>query len=163
MKVPIDFADMLQALNDNDAQFMIVGAFAMAHFGYIRATGDIDIFIAPTMENSPRIFNALRQFGAPPIGAEISYFATEGNFLQIGNAPLRIDLITKIDGIKFEDAVQSAETVKMGDIEVKVLSLADLIRNKATAARTKDLADAEELRRIEKMINNERKKAKTEL
>lgn len=143
-----DFVDMLDCLERQGVEFIVVGAFAMAHFGYVRATGDIDILVASTEANSPRVVKALRTFGAPLFGISSDYFATAGNFLQLGVPPNRIDIMTRIDGVEFREAFDSHEVGKIAGRETPVLSLELLIRNKESTGRDKDLPDALELRKI---------------
>lgn len=102
-----DYLDMFDCLEAQGADFLIVGAFAMAHFGYIRATGDIDIWVAATESNSPKVFQALKVFGSPLFEIHENYFSKSGNFLQIGLPPSRIDILTKIDGVSHQDAFSS--------------------------------------------------------
>jgi len=145
-----DFRDMIECLNAQGVDYLIVGAFAMAHFGYRRATGDIDIFVRPTSENAQQTFDALIAFGAPLSAHNLSadYFATEGNFYQIGLPPNRIDILTHIDGVSFEEAHDHIVRGRVGGLEVSLLSLELLIKNKEATGRPKDQVDADELKRL---------------
>ena len=145
-----DFIDMLTLLNLYKVQYIVVGSFAMAHFGYIRATGDIDIFVEPNSQNSKRVFDALSQFGAPCLAHGIAedYFANAGNFYQLGLPPNRIDFLTQISGVDYSTAAQTANMGSLGGEQAHILSLEMLIKNKLAAGREKDILDAAELQKM---------------
>jgi hypothetical protein len=98
------FKEMLSALNDSGAEYLIVGAYAMASYGTARATGDIDIWIRPTKENADRVWAALDEFRAPRKRLKREDLYTLDNVYQIGVAPNRIDFLTSITGVDFEEA-----------------------------------------------------------
>jgi hypothetical protein len=145
-----DFADIMECLNRHNADFVLVGAFAMAYFGYRRATGDIDILVEPTLENSMRVLAALKEFGAPLSTHSVpnDYFSQEGNFYQIGIPPNRVDLITQISGVSYADARSHAVKGNIAGLHIPILSLELLIQNKKASGRTKDLIDLEELNKL---------------
>ncbi|HRZ23390.1 MAG TPA: nucleotidyltransferase [Candidatus Contendobacter sp.] len=140
-----DYKDMLQALADEKVRFLLVGAYALAAHGYLRATMDIDIWVMPSPWNADAVLRALQRFGAPLHDLTAADLQAEGTIFQIGVAPRRIDIITTASGLHFEETFERSLTVDIEGIEVHVPSLDDLIRNKRTAGRTKDLADAEAL------------------
>lgn len=148
-----DFSDILSELTAAGAEFMIVGAFAIAAHGNPRATGDIDIWVRPSRENAERVLVALRAFGAPLADLSTDDLIDEQTVFQIGVAPVRIDILAGIDGISFEDAWPRRVEANLGTLTVPVLGLADLATNKRAAGRPKDLADLawieEQLRRLE--------------
>jgi len=137
---------MLQILLDNKARFLVVGAYAMGVYGYPRATGDFDIWVEASSENSEKIYRSLSQFGAPLSDITKSTFCEEGIIFQIGVAPRRIDIITKIDGVDFKKAYPDKQEVQIEDIKIPFLSKEDLIRNKESTGREKDKLDAKYLR-----------------
>jgi hypothetical protein len=143
-----DYRDMLQALYDEKVRFLLVGAYAMAAHGYPRATMDIDIWVMPSPENAEAALRALRRFGAPLQNLTREDLETDGTVFQIGVAPRRIDIITTASGLDFEEAFRRSMAIDIEGIEVRIPSLADLIRNKRALGRTKDLADAEALEEI---------------
>jgi len=143
-----DYKDMLQALHDEKVRFLLVGAYAMAAHGYPRATMDIDIWVMPAPENAEAVLRALRRFGAPLQNITREDLQTDGTVFQIGVAPRRIDIITTASGLDFEEAFRRSMAVDIEEIEVRIPSLADLIRNKRASGRTKDLADVEALEEI---------------
>jgi hypothetical protein len=140
-----DYKDMLQVLLDNDVKFLLVGAYAMGAHGYPRATGDIYIWVEPTVENSAQVYCAMAAFGAPLHEIDETTFATPGVVFQRGVAPRRIDIITTISGVGFDDAYQQRQIVDMEGLSIPILSLGDLIKNKRATGRDKDRLDADQL------------------
>jgi predicted nucleotidyltransferase len=140
-----DYKDMLQCLSAEGVRFLVVGAYALAVHGYPRATKDIDFFVWATPENAENLMRALVRFGAPVKDLSAADFAAEGTVFQIGSGPQRIDILTRISGVSFEQAYANRLTVSMEGIEVPVISLKDLIANKRASGRTQDLADIERL------------------
>ncbi len=136
-----DFAEILFELTAAGAEFIVVGAFAVAAHGNPRATGDIDIWVRPTRDNAERVLRALRAFGAPLFDLSIDDLVDEQTVFQIGVAPVRIDILAGIDGVVFEDAWTRRVIADLGSATAPVLSLADLAANKRAAGRPKDLVD----------------------
>jgi len=132
-------------LSEKKVKFLLVGAYALAVHGYPRSTMDIDLLVMPDPYNAPLILEALSDFGAPIDNLSVEDFQKEGLVFQIGIAPCRIDILTSIDGIKFEDAFSRSELINIEGIPINVLSIPDLIINKRATGRTRDLADAEML------------------
>ena len=147
-----DFLDMFHALVDAGVEFVVVGAHAMAVHGVPRATGDLDILLRPSSANARRAMAALRVFGAPmdDHGVTENDFTSEGTVYQIGLPPRRIDLLTKISGVGFEDAWSSRLVVEVDGLPVPFLGRHALAQNKRAAGRAKDLVDVELLERAEK-------------
>jgi len=140
-----DYKDMLQVLLDSGVKFLLVGAYAMGAHGFPRATGDIDIWVEPSAENSPRVYRAMAAFGAPLHGIDETTFSTPRVVFQIGVAPRRVDIITTISGVGFEEAYEHCQLVEIEGMRIPVLSLDDLIRNKRATGRDKDRLDADRL------------------
>jgi predicted nucleotidyltransferase len=145
MTLNSDYKDILSAFSAEKVKFLLVGAYALAAHGYPRATLDIDFWIWPNSGNAAAVLRALARFGAPLDNLSITDLQTEGLVFQIGVAPRRIDIITSLDGLNFDEAFAHAKTVKVEDITVHVLSVEDMIANKRAAGRTKDMADVEML------------------
>jgi hypothetical protein len=139
-----DFRDLLAEFNVQGVDFIIVGAHALAAHGHIRATQDFDVWVRPEAENAKLVYRAL-QFGAPLQDLTEADLATPGIIFQIGVAPIRIDVITAIDGVEFPEAWANRMSTKFDDQPASVLSRDDLIRNKRAAGRIQDLADLERL------------------
>lgn len=144
-----DYREMLQALVDEKARFLLVGAYALAAHGYPRATMDIDIWVMPSPANADAVLRALRRFGAPLHNLTKADLEKNGTVFQIGVAPRRIDIITAASGLQFDEAFSRAMAVDIEGLEVHIPSVADLIVNKRASGRTKDLADAEALENLE--------------
>ncbi len=140
-----DYKDMLQVLLDNGVRFLLVGAYAMGAHHFPRATGDIDIWVEPSPENSARVYRSMVAFGAPLHEIDESTFAAPGIVFQIGVAPRRIDIITTISGVSFLEAYEHAQIVEIEGMPIPILSLDDLIRNKRATGRDKDRLDADRL------------------
>jgi predicted nucleotidyltransferase len=140
-----DYKEMLQCLLEENVRFLLVGAYAVAVHGFPRATKDIDFFVWATPENAANLMRALAKFGAPLDDISESDFSSEGIIFQIGNSPRRIDIITNISGVKFEQAYANRKAILIEGIEVPVISLEDLIANKRASGRIQDLADIEKL------------------
>jgi hypothetical protein len=140
-----DFVDLLRAFLAADVRFMLVGAYALAIHGRPRATGDLDVWVDPTPDNAGRVMRALRDFGAPIDQISESDFAAPGVIYQMGVAPGRIDVLTDLSGLTFEDAWPGHVNRQFGGITVPVIGLAEFIRNKRATGRAKDLGDIEGL------------------
>jgi hypothetical protein len=142
-----DFAEMLDALFAAGAEFLIVGAHALAAHGRPRATGDLDIWIRPTTTNAERVWRALVNFGAPLNELRVEDLAMPEIVFQIGIAPARIDLLTSLTGLNFEEAWLRRQLIEVEGRLLPFLSREDLIRNKAAVGRPRDLADIDDLER----------------
>jgi hypothetical protein len=140
-----DYKDMLQSLLSNEVKFLIVGAYALAAYGYPRATGDFDIWVETSPENSKKILSTLISFGSSTSGLTETTFMQKGIIFQIGVAPRRIDLITHIDGVDFDDAYPSRTIIVMEGLELPFISKENLIKNKKSTGRDKDLVDVKHL------------------
>jgi hypothetical protein len=140
-----DFVDLLRALSAADVRFLIVGAYALAHYGRPRATGDLDVWVDATPENAPRVMRALAAFGAPLAGVAESDFASPRVIFQIGVPPGRIDLLTTLTDLTFADAWSERERGSFGELDVDYIGRDAFIRNKRATGRLKDLADIEGL------------------
>ena len=143
-----DYKEILQELYAEKVRFLLVGAYALAAHGYPRATVDLDVWVMPTHENAKAVLRALTRFGAPVSDLAIQDLEKEGTVFQIGVAPRRIDILTALSGLDFEDTFERSIPVDIEGIQVYVPSIDDLIRNKRASGRTKDLADAEALEEL---------------
>jgi hypothetical protein len=140
-----DYKDILRAFVDEKVEFLLVGAYALAAHGYPRATMDMDLWVKRSSGNAEAVLHALRRFGAPLQNLSKADLMENDTVFQIGVAPRRVDIITTASGLDFDDAYSNAVAVDIEGIEVRIPSVADLIRNKRASGRTKDLADAEAL------------------
>jgi hypothetical protein len=140
-----DFAEILAALSDADADFLVVGAHAMAAHQRPRATGDLDIWVRATPENAARVWRALTRFGAPLTELSVADLSSPGVVFQMGLPPLRIDILTELSGIKFEEAWPNRIVNEFRGQSYSVIGRQDLIRNKRATGRPQDLVDADAL------------------
>ena len=140
-----DYRDMLSALCEEKAEFLLVGAYALAVHGHPRATGDMDLWIRISDENARRVWNALKRFRAPLSQLSVDDLKTPDLVFQFGIAPRRIDLVTSIDGVKFEDAWPERETINVDGYNIAVIGRLHLVQNKRATGRPQDLADVARL------------------
>ena len=145
-----DYKEMLQFLLEEKVEFILVGAYALGAHGYPRATGDIDIWVKADENNSKKTYNALARFGAPLDQIKVNDFTVEGVIFQIGVAPRRIDIITRIDGVTYDEANDDKIIVEVEGLLLPVLSLDNLIKNKLATGREKDELDAKYLMKKKK-------------
>lgn len=141
-----DFFDMLSALSGEGAEYLVVGAYALAAHGLPRATGDLDVWVRPTVDNAERVLRALRSFGAPLLDLTRDDLLRPDTVFQIGVAPTRIDLLTGVSGLTFDEAWPSRISVTLEGLPVPVIGFDELLRNKEASGRPQDLADAAWLR-----------------
>ena len=136
-----DFVEMLSALSEAGAEYLVVGAHAMAAHGVPRATGDLEIWVRPVAANAQRVLTAIARFGAPLHDLTLDDLTREDMVFQIGVPPARIDILTSISAVPFDEAWSERLTVQMGALPVPVLGRAQFLRNKRAVGRPKDLAD----------------------
>ena len=140
-----DFVEMLSALDAAGAEYLVVGAHALAAHGVPRATGDLDVWVRATPENAARVLAALRDFGAPLFDLSPEDLARPETVFQIGVVPVRVDILTSISGVGFEEAWAGRIHVTVDGVTFGVLGREELIRNKRATGRPKDLLDVETL------------------
>ena len=141
--IPPDFKEFLRYLKDHEVRFLLIGGYAVNAHGYVRNTVDIDVWVASDSENRRRVVNAVREFGFASTGYDV--LDAERAMLRMGTPPLRIEVMRAIDGVEFEDCWSRRVQLVLGDLEIPMISLADLRVNKRAAGRPKDLADLSEL------------------
>jgi hypothetical protein len=142
-----DFRDLLAEFNVHHVEFLVVGAHALAAHGHVRATKDLDVWVRPDLENAKRVLKALKEFGTAVHDLTEEDLTKPGTVFQIGVPPLRIDVVTAIDGVSFDEAWTAKLETRFADQPTGVLSREHLIRNKRATGRTQDLADVEWLER----------------
>jgi len=146
-----DFVDLLRALLDAEAHFLVVGAYALGVHGRPRATKDFDVWVEASVQNAPRVIEALKAFGAPLMGLTEDDITKPGVGLQIGVEPGRIDVLTSISGVLFEEAWPGRVEAELGGVRCGVIGLEHLLKNKRAAARPQDLADVAALERLQRL------------
>ena len=140
-----DFKELLLTFNAHNVEYLVVGAHALAAHGHVRATKDLDVWVRPDEKNAHRILRALSDFGAPTVDLTVDDLRRKDTIFQIGMPPLRIDIITNIDGVEFDEAWPNRLETVFGGVPAFVISREHLIINKKTAARLQDLADVQQL------------------
>ena len=143
-----DFKEIISAFNGASVEYMVVGAYAVAAHGLPRATGDIDLWVRPSGSNAERLWRALIAFGAPLDRLTVGDFAASDMIVQFGVVPNRIDILTSIEAVEFDEAWPDRLQVTMDGIEMNVVGRDHLLRNKRAVGRPQDLADAERLARL---------------
>ncbi|HEY8296792.1 MAG TPA: hypothetical protein VIG32_02045 [Candidatus Baltobacteraceae bacterium] len=143
MELNPDFSDLLREFSAAEVRYLIVGAWAVGYYARPRATADLDVWVEPSIENARLVLRALAAFGAPLENLTETDLLSDDLIYQIGIAPVRIDVITGIDGVVFKDAWTAREEARIEDIAVHFIGRDDLIVNKRQTGRAKDLADLE--------------------
>lgn len=145
---PPDWNEFIECLNRNQVEYLVVGALALSLHGISRYTGDLDVWIAPTEENRQRVINALGDFGFASLSLRPEDFAPPNEGVQLGIRPVRIDILTVLDGITYPEAYASAEIGQLGAHPVRFLSREMILRNKRALGRPQDLADIARLEEL---------------
>lgn len=145
MNVAKDFEEFLESCNKHAVEYLVVGGYAFALHAHPRYTGDLDVFVRPSNDNAQRIINALADFGFEIAPLTWKDFAVDGRVVQLGFPPLRIDIMTSIDGVAFEEAWERKVESRYGSQKVYFISRGHLIANKRASGRKQDLLDLESL------------------
>jgi predicted nucleotidyltransferase len=144
-----DLRELLALFRSKGVEFLVVGGHAVAFHGRPRLTEDLDLFVRPDAANGERIVEALHEFGFGSLDLSPADFEADDRVIQLGRAPNRVDLLTRLYGVEFAEAWSRRVAAHLDDVEVWIISRHDLIRNKRATGRTQDLADAEFLERLE--------------
>lgn len=140
-----DFKDFLRLMNSHGVKYLLVGGYAVGYYGYPRATGDMDVWVAVNKENADRTASALIEFGMPETEVSSGIFMEKDKIIRMGRPPVRIELITGATGVDFDECYNRRNTLQVDEVSIPIISLDDLKRNKKAAARHKDLDDLEHL------------------
>jgi predicted nucleotidyltransferase len=141
-----DFKEFIELLIKNNAEYLIVGGYAVGVHGHPRYTGDLDIWLNPTPENAEKILQSVNQFGFASFKLSEEDFIKPGNVVQLGYPPLRIDLLTEIDGVTFEECFKNRKEVLIGNFRVNFIGYNDLLKNKKESGRPRDIDDIDNLK-----------------
>lgn len=141
---PKDFHDFLKLLSEHDVRYMIVGGYATGYHGYVRATGDLDIFVEVSESNAKKLVQTFKDFGFDA-GVTEDLFLEKGKMVRAGHPPLRLEILTEITGVSFEDCYASCEEIEIDDVKIRFIGLGNLLKNKSSTGRTKDKLDVEML------------------
>jgi hypothetical protein len=145
IKLHPDFSEFLRLLNSNGVRYLVIGGYAVGYHGYARATGDLDIWINIDKENAENTARAVREFGMPEGQAQEELFLQSGKIIRMGFPPVRIELLTSISGVSFEECYAQRETPEINGILIDIISLPMLKANKRVSGRLKDLDDLRHL------------------
>jgi len=139
-----DFKELLSIFNENGVKYLIVSGYAVMKYTEPRFTKDLDIWVEASADNAKKVFHSLKTFGAPLKGLSEADFSETG-FYQMGQPPVRIDILMEIDGVTFDDAWKNRMQADFAAVPAHFIGISDLIINKKTAGRLQDLADVEKL------------------
>jgi predicted nucleotidyltransferase len=144
-QIPSDFKEFLKLLNENNIEYLLIGGYAVNYYGYIRPTGDMDIFVARNEKTAEKLVKVLKEFGfnLPELTAEL--FLKEKSIVRMGVPPMRLEISTYIDGVDFSEGFTGREVIKIDDLEINLISLKHLKMTKKASGRYKDLNDLENL------------------
>jgi hypothetical protein len=145
MDLPKDLREFLESLNSKKVEYVVVGGYAQAYHGRPRFTGDIDVLVRPSRENGVRLKAALAQFGFAQLGLSEEDFVSEGQVIQLGVAPNRIDILTSITGCQFDEVWRTRIEAELAGVPVNMIAKAEYIKNKRATGRAQDLADLDAL------------------
>jgi len=141
-----DFKEFIELLIKNKAEYLIVGGYAVGIHGHPRYTGDLDIWLNPTLQNAALILKSVNEFGFSSFNLRSEDFTKPGNVIQLGYPPLRIDLLTEIDGVAFSECFENRKEVKIDNLKVNFIGYADLLKNKKESGRPRDIDDIDNLK-----------------
>lgn len=145
MNLSQDFNEFIQLLNDHEVEYLIVGDYAVILYGYPRYTGDMNFFINPTRTNAQKVVDVLHQFGFASLDISASDFTNPDMMLQLGRPPLRIDIINSLSGVTFDECFGNKKNFTIDALDLPVIGLKQLKKNKLASGRHKDLDDVEHL------------------
>jgi hypothetical protein len=146
INLPTDSREFIELLNSHEVRYLVVGGYAVAYHGYPRTTGDIDFFIEVSPENASRLEQVMTAFGFASLGLTAQDFLQKGVIVQLGYPPNRIDIITALSGVEFEDAWARRVSDVIDGVPATILDKQSLIDNKMRAGRHKDLNDVNRLK-----------------
>lgn len=145
IQLPPEFKKLLKSLNSNGVEYLIIGGYAVIFHGYVRTTGDLDVWIRATPDNARRTVEAIRAIGYHPPGLKPELLLRPGGVLRIGSEPFRFDIVNEIDGVHFDECFPRRLLPEVDGITLSLIALADLKANKAASGRNKDRADLDYL------------------
>ena len=145
IQIPSDFKEFLRLLNFHQVEYLLIGGYAVGYYGFVRATGDMDIWININPMNANKVVIALQEFGfvVPELSPEI--FLQKERIVRMGIPPMRLEILTTISGVEFAECFENREVAQIEDLEVNLINLQDLKVNKRASGRLKDLLDLENL------------------
>ena len=143
--LPSDFSEFLKLLSEHEVKYLLVGGYAVGYYGYVRATADMDIWIEGSEENAAHMVDVIKEFGFDVPELNAALFLNPKKIVRFGNPPMRVEIMTKIDGVNFKSCYKRREVSEWDDVTVHLISLPDLKKNKKASGRLKDLSDLDYL------------------
>lgn len=148
MKIQKDLREFIVLMNSHAVEYVIVGGHAVAYHGYPRFTGDMDFFVRASAENAGKLVAVLRDFGFSSASDLRPTLVENGKVVQLGRPPNRLDLLTGISGLGFDEALAGSVQTEMDGVPVRMIGFDELVKNKTASGRPKDLADVQQLRMV---------------
>ncbi len=145
-----DFKEFLKLLKEHDVRYLLIGGYAVGYHGYARATEDMDIWVAIHPDNAQKLVTTMKAFGLDDPNLTPELFLQKPKIIRMGFPPLRLEITTSISGVEFDDCYQARIVDKIDGVEVNLIDLENLKRNKKASGRTKDIADVEKLGQIKR-------------
>ena len=143
--LPADFSEFLKLLTEHDVKYLLVGGYAVGYHGYVRATADMDIWIEATEENASRVTDVFKEFGFGVEALNPAIFLEPDRIIRIGVPPMRIEVMCSVSGVDFRPCYEHREVAAWDDVEVNIIGLRCLKKNKRASGRLKDLSDLDYL------------------
>jgi hypothetical protein len=147
IEFPKDFKEFLKLLNSRKVEYLVIGGYAVGYHGYPRATGDLDVWVSAREDNALKLAEALKEFGFNFPEVSPALFQGKEKVIRMGRPPLRLEIITTIDGVEFEKCYPHRVTADFGEFTADFISLPDLLTNKRASGRLNDLNDVERLKK----------------
>jgi predicted nucleotidyltransferase len=144
-QIPSDFKEFLRLLNENKVEYVLIGGYAVNYYGYVRPTGDMDIFVGRNQPTAAKLVKTLHQFGFVSEDLNESLFLKEKSIVRMGVPPIRLEISNYIDGVTFEECFSGRIIIKIDELDVNLISLENLKKTKKASGRYKDLNDLENL------------------
>jgi hypothetical protein len=145
IQLPPDFSEFLKLLNENSVDYLLIGGLAVAYYGFPRSTGDMDIWVRADEKNASKVVDCLVEFGFGQPDLQPDLFTVPDRIVRFGVPPLRIEVMTSISGVEFDQCFENRKLVELEALTVPLIALDDLKINKRAAGRLKDLLDLENL------------------
>lgn len=143
--LPPDFKEFLKLLKEHNVRYLLIGGYAVGYHGYARATDDMDIWVAIHPDNAQKLVSVLKMFGFDHPDLKPDLFLQEKKILRMGFPPMRLEITTSISGVEFDECYRSRIMDTLDEVEVNLIDLENLKKNKKASGRTKDIADVEQL------------------
>lgn len=148
IRLESEFQEFLRSLNSNKVEYLLIGGYAVILNGHIRNTNDLDVCVSSDPENAKRVVKALVEFGFTVPGLDESLFTKPKSVVRMGFPPIKIEIINYLEGVDFEDAYKGRKAIRVGDLDISLINIDDLIANKRSVGRLQDLADVEKLEKL---------------